>query len=116
MHNNGFIHNISFQLCSGLSADLAVAAPADGTFHYLVFLGALFIMKHPIHEGLECVTALRAQGLDLFLLGIFHLDPFGFEFIGTELILFTNIAKGRCQVKRILSQTDGNKVTTDRKK
>ena len=73
-------------------------------------------MKHPIHEGLKTVTELQTQGIDLLLLAIFHLDPFVFEFIGTELIFYTNIAKGRCQVKRILSQTDGNKVTTDRKK
>jgi len=85
-------------------ADLAVAAPADGAFHSLVFPGSLFIMKHPIPEGLKTVTALQTQGRDLLLLAIFHLDPVGFEFIGTELILFTNIAKGLCQVKKILTQ------------
>jgi len=116
MHHNGFIHKISFQLCSLLLADPAVAASADGAFHSLAFPNSLFIMKHPIHEGLECVTAFRAQGLDFFVLGIFLPDPFGFEFIDTELILFTNIAKGLCQVKKILPQTGGNTVTTDRKK
>lgn len=68
-------------MCSGLSADLAVAAPADGTFHCLAFLGALFITKYPIHVGLESVTAFLAQGLHLFLLGIFHRTPFVFEYM-----------------------------------
>ena len=88
---------------SGLSADLAVAAPAYGKFQCLVFRGALFIMNYPIHEGLECVTAFRAQGLHRFLLGIFHPDPLGVDYIDAELILFTNIAKGLCQVKKILT-------------
>jgi hypothetical protein len=63
---------------------------------------AFFIMKHPIHVGLESVTALLAQGLDLFLLGIFHRTPFVFNYIDKKLIPFTNIAKALCQVKKIL--------------
>ena len=102
MQKNGFSHKISFQLCSGLLPDLAVAAPADGTFHGLVFLAVCFIMKHPIHEGLECVTALLAQGLHLFLLAVFHLAPFGLNYIDKKLIPCTDIANGHRQVKKIL--------------
>lgn len=102
MQKNGFSHKISFQLCSGLLPDLAVAAPADGTFHSPVFLEACFIIKHPVHVGLESVTALLAQGLHLFLLAVFHLAPFGLNYIDKKLIPCTDIANGHRQVKKIL--------------
>ena len=59
-------------------------------------------MKHPIHERLECVTALLAQGLHLFLLAVFHLAPFGLNYIDKKLIPCTDIANGHRQVKKIL--------------
>ncbi len=69
---------------------------------------AFFIMKHPIHVGLESVTTLLAQGLDLFLLGIFHLTPFVFNYIDKKLIPSTNIANSRRQVKKILPKMSPN--------
>ncbi len=54
--------------------------------------------------GHENLTARRAQSPDLFQTAVFHMALFVFEYLDNELILFTHIAKGLCQVKKILTQ------------